>query len=256
MADKTGITGSQDMAWPKGKSGFPTSADERDMLIQWLQRFLGAGKPLDEATRHRAESWFGRNLGDVRIHDSRQAAELAKRLGAEAFAVHSHIFGPAEKLSARTPQGSGLLAHEITHVVQQTDPQHLSQEGDQVTMPREGKAASPPGGWRRYGAEPPTGSRTESLQQPSFQRGAFSPSGGETGRISLQVSREVLQRAAEEEAQASEEVVSRALATQGQVDRQSSNAAMQIDPQELASKVYRLMLQDLVLERERGVIPA
>jgi hypothetical protein len=122
-------------------------------------------------------------------------------------------------------------------------------------MPREGKAASPPGGWRRYDAEPPTGSRTENLQQPSFQRGAFSLSGGEAGRISLQVSSVVLQRAAEEEAQASEEVVSRALATQGQVDRQSSNAAMQIDPQELASKVYRLMVQDLVLERERGVIP-
>ena len=255
MADKTGITGSQNMAWPKAKSGFPPSADERDMLVQWLQRFLGAGKPLDEATRRRAESWFGRNLGDVRIHDSRQAAELAKRLGAEAFAVHSHIFGPAQKLSALTPQGSGLLAHEITHVVQQTDPQHLSQQRDQVTVPQEGQTASPLGGWRQYDAEPPAGSRAENVPQPPFQRGPFSPSDGGPGRISLQVSSQVLQRAAEEEAQASEQVVSRALATQGRADRQSSNAAMQIDPQALAFKVYRLILQDLVIERERGAIP-
>ena len=252
------MRGSQDIARAKRRSGFPATAErsgERDVLVLWLQRILGAGRPLDEAARRRAESWFGRNLGDVRIHDSRQAADLAKRLGADAFTVRGHIFGPAEKLSQMTPQGGGLLAHEITHVVQQTDPQHLSQEGDGAPPFEEGGSASLIGGLGPYESRPLIGSRIERPQQPpALSVAASSPSGGNS-RISLQVSQDVLQRSAEEEALASEQVVSRALTGQGEAERQNSGAGTQIDPEEVASRVYRLMLQDLVLERERGAVP-
>ncbi len=257
MADRTEITGSQNIAWPKRKSGFLASAnpaEERDIIIRWLQEVLGAGKPLDETTRRRAESWFGRNLADVRIHDSRQAAELAKKLDAEAFAVRSHIFGPAEKLRALTPQGGGLLAHEITHVVQQTDPQYLSHESDRTTTPQESQPVLPAGSWRQHGTGFLPSSRLEN-QQPPFQRTVSSPSRGGLGQISLQVGNKVLQRAAEEEAQATEEVVSRALENQEPLNHRSSDAVKQIDLQELASNVYSLMRQELVHERERGAIP-
>jgi hypothetical protein len=229
--------------------------EEKDIFVEWLQRGLGAGRPLDEATRRRAESWFGRSLSDVRIHDSRQAAELAGRLGAEAFAMHSHIIGPAEKLSALTPEGSGLLAHEITHVVQQTNPQPVSREGDHGPISEHGKSASPHGGWGRHDPRPLTNSRVESLQQPAALSRASSSPSGEGGRISLQVSQDALQRTAEEEALSSESIVSSVLANQEEAEGQDSGTASGIDPHELASRVYCLMLRDLVLERERGALP-
>ena len=252
------MRGSQDIARAKRRSGFPTTAErsgERDVLVVLLQRVLGMGRPLDDATRRRAESWFGRDLSDVRIHDSRQAAELAKRLGAEAFTVRGHIFGPPDKLGEMTSEGAGLLAHEITHVVQETDPQLLNQEDDGAPTPTEGGQTPPVGGMWSHESRPLTGLRAERPPQPpALGVAASSPSGGNS-RISLQVSQDVLQRSAEEEALASEQVVSRALTGQGEAESQNSGAGTQIDPEEVASRVYRLMLHDLVLERERGAVP-
>lgn len=254
MINKAGEPGSQGIGWRKRRAGSPAAAEESESLARWLQRLLGAGKPLDGATRRRAESWFGRNLSDVRIHDSRQAADLAKRLGAEAFAVRSHIFGPAAKLGGMTPEGGGLLAHEITHVVQQTDPQHLGEEGEGVSPPREGGPAPTVGGLWSPESRRLTGWRAERPPQPPAAGGVASTPGGD-GRISLQVSQDVLQRSTEEEALASEEVVSRAMAGQDEAEKQKSGAETRIDPEQVASRVYRLMLQDLVLERERGAVP-
>ena len=252
---ETGEPGSQGIGWRKRRSGFPAAAEESESLAWGLQRLLGAGRPLDETTRRRAECWFGRNLGDVRIHDSRQAADLARRLSAEAFTVRGHIFGPADKLGGMTPEGGGLLAHEITHVVQQTDPQHLGEEGEGVSPFREGGPAPPVGGVWSPESRPLTGLHAGRPSQPPAAGGVASSPPGEIGRISLQVSQDVVERSAEDEALASEEVVSRALTGMDEAEKQKSGAETQIDPEEVASRVYRLMLQDLVLERERGAVP-
>ncbi|HEX9990202.1 MAG TPA: DUF4157 domain-containing protein [Chloroflexia bacterium] len=61
-----------------------------------------------------------RSLGDVRLHESSQAGELARRLGARAFTVGRDIYAQPELVKPHTPQGAALLAHEMTHVAEQT----------------------------------------------------------------------------------------------------------------------------------------
>jgi hypothetical protein len=61
-----------------------------------------------------------RSLGDVRLHESSQAGELARRLGARAFTVGRDIYAQPELVKSHNPQGAALLAHEMTHVAEQT----------------------------------------------------------------------------------------------------------------------------------------
>ena len=80
----------------------------------------GGGQPLDAPTRAFHESRFGYDFGGVRVHTGGAAAGAALALDARAFTVGSHIFfGPGE-FQPRTPTGLRLLAHELTHTVQQS----------------------------------------------------------------------------------------------------------------------------------------
>src|SRR5947209_1030937 len=63
---------------------------------------------------------IGRALGDVRLHDSTQAGDLAARLGARGEAAGRHVYVRPELLRPRTPHAAALLAHELTHAAEQT----------------------------------------------------------------------------------------------------------------------------------------
>ena len=77
------------------------------------------GAPLDKSTRSFMERRFGHNFGDVRIHADARAAESALSVNALAYAVGKDIvFGPGQ-YTPNTSEGLKLLAHEITHTVQQ-----------------------------------------------------------------------------------------------------------------------------------------
>ncbi len=78
------------------------------------------GGPLDPATRESMESLFGRNFGDVRVHTDSQAARSAEALRAQAYTIGPDIVFGRAKYSPDTPAGDRLLAHELTHVVQQS----------------------------------------------------------------------------------------------------------------------------------------
>jgi len=72
------------------------------------------GQPLDSVTRTVMESRFGHDFSRVRLHAGEDAQRSAERLGATAYTVGTDIvFGPDAHDRAR-------LAHELTHVVQQT----------------------------------------------------------------------------------------------------------------------------------------
>ena len=64
------------------------------------------------------ESRFGHDFGSVRIHADGSAAEAANRLGARAFAIGPDIGFGAGQFAPNTPEGRGLLEHELVHVVQ------------------------------------------------------------------------------------------------------------------------------------------
>jgi hypothetical protein len=74
------------------------------------------GRPLDAVTRAEFEPKFGQDFGEVRVHSDAQAAAAARSVGAAAFTFGRDIvFGEAQSVTDRR-----LLAHELTHVVQQS----------------------------------------------------------------------------------------------------------------------------------------
>jgi hypothetical protein len=85
-----------------------------------LKASKGAGSPLPETTRGQMESSFGADLGNVRIHDNGAAAAMNKDLHAQAFTHGSDIYFNTGKYDTGSKDGKHLLAHELTHVRQQT----------------------------------------------------------------------------------------------------------------------------------------
>jgi hypothetical protein len=80
------------------------------------------GQPLDTATRASLEPRFGHDFGRVRIHADATAAESARAADAHAYTVGSSIVFGAGRYAPGTESGRRLLAHELTHVIQQGDP--------------------------------------------------------------------------------------------------------------------------------------
>ena len=62
---------------------------------------------------------FGTNFGHVRLHAGPASADLNERIQARAFTVGSDIFFRSAVPDAHTPEGLELLAHELTHTIQQ-----------------------------------------------------------------------------------------------------------------------------------------
>ena len=79
----------------------------------------GVGVPLPENVRSFFEPRFGYDFGRVRVHSDQSAADSARSVSARAYTLgHRVVFGAGE-YSPGTTGGQRLLAHELTHVVQQ-----------------------------------------------------------------------------------------------------------------------------------------
>jgi len=129
-----------DVNWTVGPTGLPhalegelaadgpsaTSAPERTQLVETGAGTravdLGGGTVLDGATGARMAGALGAPagaFGDVRIHTGDAASQVPGAIGADAFAIGNHVaFAPGEYRPG-TPDGDGLLAHELRHVTQQ-----------------------------------------------------------------------------------------------------------------------------------------
>ncbi|MGC5020950.1 DUF4157 domain-containing protein [Micromonospora sp. DT47] len=79
----------------------------------------GGGSPLDVETRADMESRFGHDFGDVRVHIDGAAHESARAVNAHAYTVGSNIVFQRDKYDPASEGGRHMLAHELTHVVQQ-----------------------------------------------------------------------------------------------------------------------------------------
>ena len=81
---------------------------------------LGSGRPLDPGIRDFMEARFGHDFAGVRIHTDHAAAATAHSVNALAYTVgHDVVFG-AGQYAPETTQGKHVLAHELTHVIQQS----------------------------------------------------------------------------------------------------------------------------------------
>ncbi len=81
---------------------------------------VGPGRPLESSVRDFFEPRFGHDFADVRIHDDGSTASLARSLRAQAFTSGNDLFFGRDGYQPNTSEGSWLLAHELTHVIQQS----------------------------------------------------------------------------------------------------------------------------------------
>lgn len=78
-----------------------------------------SGEPLDAQTRTLMEPRFGHDFRQVRIHADAKAAESARAVNAQAYTVGNDVVFEAGRYAPDRAEGRRLLAHELTHVMQQ-----------------------------------------------------------------------------------------------------------------------------------------
>ncbi len=88
-------------------------------IEQRIHRARGGGRGLDSGVRAQMESAFATDFSDVRIHTDGEADSLNRSLNARAFTVGSDVFFRSGNYQPGNTSGRELLAHELTHVVQQ-----------------------------------------------------------------------------------------------------------------------------------------
>lgn len=105
----------------KAMSSFPspvsTASSPHDSLPH-------GGQPLPPSVRAFFEPRFGYDFSQVKIHTNSQAAESAQALNARAYTYRNNVVFNRGEYSPETNAGRHLLAHELTHVVQQSGASH------------------------------------------------------------------------------------------------------------------------------------
>lgn len=98
-----------------------------------IQGLRGSGQPLAESIRQPMEQTFGADFSSVKIHSDSQSDQLNQSLQARAFTTGQDIFFRQSEYNPNSQGGQELLAHELTHVVQQnghTVQRNISNETD------------------------------------------------------------------------------------------------------------------------------
>lgn len=103
------------------------------------------GRSLEPAVRDLMESRIGHDFGAVRVHTDEQAVSSAQALEARAYTVGARVFFNAGEYSPSTDAGRRLLAHELTHVVQQRSTGSRVQRQPQGGGNTPGTGRTPPG---------------------------------------------------------------------------------------------------------------
>ena len=112
----------------KGDGSFEAGPDfEKRMSSQ-----RGGGRPLPDKVRTKMESSFGADFGSVRVHTGSPSVQLNRDIGAQAFTHRNEIHFGAGKFNPSSRSGQHLLAHELTHVVQQNPTVQTKRKGAQT----------------------------------------------------------------------------------------------------------------------------
>lgn len=98
----------------EGNSFTASSSIENSLLVS-----KGSGTPMNTAVKNEMESSFGMDFSSVRIHNNSSAIQMSKDLNAQAFTHGNDIYFNEGKYDTASTTGNHLLAHELTHTVQQ-----------------------------------------------------------------------------------------------------------------------------------------
>jgi hypothetical protein len=130
-----------------GASGAISASGETENAIRALQ---GGGQPLPESVRAYIEPRMDYDFSGVQIHTDGHAAQLARSVDALAFTVGRDIVFGAGQYRPETNEGKRLLAHELTHVVQQN--QSAANMISRACLPAAACPAIIPGSAEDFGA--------------------------------------------------------------------------------------------------------
>ena len=109
---------------PSSGPGFRTEIPERTgtgPTFAVLARRTGGGVPLPDGVRAFFEPRFGAALSAVRVHADAQAGEMAESIHARAFTWGRNVYFARGEYAPDSARGRRLLAHELTHTLQQGD---------------------------------------------------------------------------------------------------------------------------------------
>ena len=180
---------------------------------------FGHGGPLKIADRKPVETFSGYRLKDVRVYAGSHPEEASRRSGAQAFTFRGKAFGSRPKLDTKAGEGLGMLAHELTHVIQQNRPHHLTQR--QVAHQEDGAVSA------KLLSD---ASDAKMALLASVQRSPL-PAGQRLGEFRAQANGQPEQMVFSDDEPGSQP---------------------QVNIGQVADMVYRLMQRDLILERERA----
>jgi len=128
-----------------------------------IQSLRSGGRPLSHSERHFFEPRMGYDFSRVKIHTDNQADGLARHVHAKAFTLGTDVVFAAGQYQPQTKEGRNLMAHELTHVVQQQTPSPFNPAGSGPQIMRRGdSSATTPSG----GSDRETTSSTASSAQP------------------------------------------------------------------------------------------
>jgi hypothetical protein len=110
-----------------------------DAISNQIQSTKGNGNTISATTKSFMENRFGADFSNVKIHTGNYASQLSKELNAQAFTVGNDIYFNEGKYQPESNQGKYLLAHELTHTLQQSPlklSRSISCEGNPTAPPR------------------------------------------------------------------------------------------------------------------------
>lgn len=195
-----------------------SSTREIGEVKQWLQRAAG------------------RSLGDVRVHDSTQAGELARRLGARAFTAGRHVYVRPELVRPFTRRGAALLAHEMWHAAGEPALQNNAAQPDMPLLsPTSRSKAGNIGNMGGAGQVADLGTAVQGQAEAG---------------PAVNVQR--AQPAGQGNSEASAQSLEAAAANSHQAQESKHHEQQGPDPEELAERVYRRIVRDLIVDRERA----
>jgi len=102
-----------------GRTGQTGEAEISDELQRALASEQGHGQALPQQVRQEMEGAFGASFGGVTVHSDAKADEFSQSLSARAFTLGSDVYFAEGQYQPATREGQRVLAHELTHVVQQ-----------------------------------------------------------------------------------------------------------------------------------------
>ena len=123
----------QAKAAPRGRAQVTPRFESRLRALK-----AGGGRPLDAPVRTFMEARFGRSFENGRVHTDGAAGTIARQTNARAFTVGRHLVFGRGQYRPNADQGRRLIAHELTHVLQQRGGLHSVQRDLQA------KTAEPP----------------------------------------------------------------------------------------------------------------